>query len=148
LYNAESYIEAAQAAQHSMFKDAMTAAEGVLWSTNKAWMNFTTVANQVGFYSHENALESLREKKVRSALLRCLVGNPFRPVTIDPSWLTPTVKALAQSIYDARAFDQMPSLADELEKAGCANEDILDHCRGSGPHVPGCWVLDPLLGKE
>ena len=26
--------------------------------------------------------------------------------------------------------------------------DILDHCRGPGPHVRGCWVVDLLLGKE
>jgi hypothetical protein len=25
---------------------------------------------------------------------------------------------------------------------------VLDHCRGSGPHVRGCWVVDLLLGKS
>jgi hypothetical protein len=24
----------------------------------------------------------------------------------------------------------------------------LDHCRGPGPHVRGCWVVDLILGKE
>ena len=27
-------------------------------------------------------------------------------------------------------------------------EDILNHCRGDGPHVKGCWVVDLVLGKE
>jgi hypothetical protein len=39
-------------------------------------------------------------------------------------------------------------LADALEEAGCDNADILTHCRQSGPHVRGCWVVDLLLGRE
>ena len=43
----------------------------------------------------------------------------------------------------------MPILADALQYAGCANEDILGHCRdASATHVRGCWVIDLVLGKE
>ena len=42
----------------------------------------------------------------------------------------------------------MPILADALQDAGCDEERILDHCRGNGPHVRGCWVVDLVLGKE
>jgi hypothetical protein len=80
-------------------------------------------------------------------LLRCIVGNPFRPVGVDQSWLTSTVVALARGIYDDRAFDRMPILADALQDAGCANADVLTHCRDTGPHARGCWVVDQLLGK-
>jgi hypothetical protein len=93
-------------------------------------------------------IDGLREKKEHAALLRDIFGNPFRPITIDPAWLTPSVKALAQRIYDDRAFDPMPILADEMEKAGCDNATFLSHCRGPEPHVRGCWVIDLLLGKE
>jgi hypothetical protein len=31
---------------------------------------------------------------------------------------------------------------------GCGNDDILDHCLGSGPHVRGFQVVDLLLAKE
>ena len=55
---------------------------------------------------------------------------------------------LAQGIYDDRAFDRMPVLADALEEAGCYDADILAHCRQPGEHVRGCWVVDLLLGKE
>jgi hypothetical protein len=24
---------------------------------------------------------------------------------------------------------------------------VLSHCRGEGPHVRGCWVVDLILGK-
>ena len=81
-------------------------------------------------------------------VLRDIFRNPFRPVTLDPAWLTPKVKTLAQAIYDDRAFERMPELADALAEAGSSNPDILSHCRGPGPHVRGCWVVDLVLGKE
>ncbi len=55
---------------------------------------------------------------------------------------------LARTMYESRDFSAMPILADALQDAGCDNEDILGHCRGSGPHVRGCWVVDLVLGKE
>ncbi len=84
-------------------------------------------------------------------LLRDIFGNPFRPAIADPVWLAwedGTVPALAQSIYDERAFDRLPILSDALEEAGCTNTDILGHCRQPGQHVPGCWVVDLVLGKK
>ena len=81
-------------------------------------------------------------------LLRDTFGNPFRPVTIDRSLQTPAVVKLAQQIYDQRAFDRLPKLADALKKAGCDNQELLAHCREKGLHERGCWVVDLLLGKE
>jgi hypothetical protein len=81
----------------------------------------------------------------------CVFGNPFRPVTLNPTMLTwnaGTVPKLAQAIYDERRFGDLPILADALEEAGCDNADILAHCRTEGPHVRGCWVVDLLLGKS
>jgi hypothetical protein len=81
-------------------------------------------------------------------VIRDIIGNPFRPIALDPSWVTSTVVSLAEGIYSDRAFDRLPILADALQDAGCDNADVLDHCRGDGPHVRGCWVIDLLLGKE
>lgn len=81
-------------------------------------------------------------------LLRDLVGNPFRPVTPHPDWLTSTVLTLARQMYDSRDFTAMPILADALQDADCEDGQILAHCRGDGPHVRGCWVVDLVLGKE
>jgi hypothetical protein len=78
---------------------------------------------------------------------RCIFGNPFRPATLDPSWRTETVVALARGIYDDRAFDRLPILADALQDAGCDNDDVLNHCRDAYPHARGCWVVDLVLGK-
>jgi hypothetical protein len=88
----------------------------------------------------------------QALLLSDLFGPlPFRSVKVDAGWLAwngSAVKALARGIYDDRAFDRLPVLADALEEAGCTDADILGHCRGPGPHVRGCWVVDLLLGKE
>jgi hypothetical protein len=81
-------------------------------------------------------------------LVRDHFGNPFRPVAVDLSWLTSTVVQLAQGIYDDRAFDRLPILADALQDAGCDHAAVLDHCRDAGPHARGCWVVDMLLGKS
>src|SRR5262249_52160199 len=81
------------------------------------------------------------------AILLDLFGNPFRPVVLDPVWRTQTMTQIATTIYDERAFDHLPILADALEEAGCADAALLGHLRGPGPHVRGCWVVDQLLGK-
>lgn len=88
------------------------------------------------------------ETAAQSDLLRDIFGNPFRPASISVNCQTPKIVGLAQTIYDERAFDRMPELADGLEKAGCTDAGVLEHCRGSGPHVRGCWVIDLVLGKE
>jgi hypothetical protein len=79
--------------------------------------------------------------------LRCVIGDPVHSVTADLSWLTSTVVNLARQVYDSHDFSPMPILADALQDAGCDNPDVLEHCRGPGPHVRGCWVVDLVLGK-
>jgi hypothetical protein len=68
-------------------------------------------------------------------------------VTCCPEWRTSTAVAIARWMYDAREFSAMPILADALQDAGCDSDELLDHCRGPGPHIRGCWVIDLLLGK-
>lgn len=96
---------------------------------------------------------------VQANLLRCIFGNPFRPVgvlqlpheSIGHPWLRRkdgTVSKLARRIYDDCNFDSLPVLADALEEAGCEQEDLLRHLRGPGPHARGCWALDLILGKN
>jgi hypothetical protein len=87
----------------------------------------------------------------RLSCLRDIFGNPFHPVAVEPEWLAwsgGTVIKLAQGIYEDRAFDRLPVLADALEDAGCHDADVQAHCRQPGEHVRGCWVVDLLLDKE
>jgi len=83
-------------------------------------------------------------------LLRDVFGPlAFRSVSVAPSvlaWNDRTVRRLTQAIYDERAFDRLPVLADALEEAGLADAELLGHLRSAGPHVRGCWAIDAVLG--
>jgi hypothetical protein len=97
-------------------------------------------------------------RAARCALLRELLGNPFRPApVIIPTWLawnSGTVGRLAELAYCER---ELPSghisaaslalVADALEDAGCTDAEILGHLRSAGPHLRGCWAVDQLTGR-
>jgi hypothetical protein len=80
------------------------------------------------------------------------MGSPFHSVALNPVWLSwhgGLLVSMARQMYDSRDFSDLPVLADALEEAGCANQEMLSHCRQQGGvHVRGCWVVDLLLGKE
>jgi hypothetical protein len=84
------------------------------------------------------------EQASQCHLLRNIIGNPFQPKALSPSWLTPEIAELAQSMYDSRNFDRLPKLAELLETSGCHDAEILGHCRNNGEHVRGCWPVDLL----
>jgi hypothetical protein len=95
------------------------------------------------------------ESVAQCALLRCVVGDPFRSETPAPGVLTPDVVAIAAAAHDeaARPGRQLDALrlsilADALEDAGCPDHAIVAHLRSPGPHARGCWALDVILGKR
>jgi hypothetical protein len=97
----------------------------------------------------KNGVEESVTRAAQADLARDILGPlAFRPTTLEAAWLTPTVVQLAQGIYDDRAFDRLPILADALQDAGCDSDEVLGHCRGPGPHAKGCWVVDLVLGKS
>jgi hypothetical protein len=96
------------------------------------------------------------ERRIQADLLRDIAGNPFRRAVVEPAWLQADgglAARLARVAAEERGephgtFDpaRLAVLADALEDAGCADESILAHLHGPGPHVRGCWVLDQCLG--
>jgi hypothetical protein len=121
-------------AQYSAIADAVH----ITWLCNSVELD-----QDVPISSQE--LEAVR--RANADLVRDIFGNPFRPATLDTSWLTSTVVALARGMYGSRDFGAMPILADALQDAGCDNAEVLNHCRGPGPYVRGCWLVDLVLGK-
>jgi len=74
----------------------------------------------------------------------------FTRYPIERSWLEwsgGVVVQLALTIAEQKRWMDLPLLADALEKAGCTNNEILDHCRQPGEHTDHCWVIDLLLSR-
>jgi cell wall assembly regulator SMI1 len=103
-----------------------------------------TVPNRPG---NEDAVRAA-ELAAQAALLRDLFGNPFRPPSPDPRWLTRAVVDLARAIAEEQRYDDLLVLADALEEAGCDDPALLAHCRKPREHVRGCWVLELLAGRS
>jgi hypothetical protein len=136
------YLRAANAATLTVHDNA--------WDSAVAASDWAAVATglEMGGDADRYHRDGQAERQHQAGIVRDIFGNPFRPVTVDPSWLTADVRLLAAGIYEEKAFDRMPILADALQDAGCTNDDILSHCRSEGPHVRGCWVVDLVLGKQ
>ncbi len=120
----------------------------------RAWVSWQSTQGEMVRRTRERAWAKLTAEVLKAESidqcrrLRDIFGNPFRPVPFSPSWRTSTAVALAAQMYESREFSAMPILGDALQDAGCDSADVLDHCRGEGPHVRGCWVVDLVLGKE
>jgi hypothetical protein len=88
-----------------------------------------------------------------AALLRLaaeILGSPFHRPCIQLDWLAwnhGAVRHIAEQCAATGNFAELPILADALEDAGCTDEHLLRHCREPHEHVPGCWVLDAVLGR-
>jgi hypothetical protein len=126
---------------------ALFAARGVLVAAVEA---VTSTAS-----NYQEALTTRSaERAAQTARLHCVFGDPFTPPHMLPGPLgTPLL--LAQAAYQDRELPsghldtaRLAVLADAFEEAGCRDADLLEHLRGAGPHVRGCWALDLLLGKE
>jgi hypothetical protein len=121
----ESAADGARASTYAARAASRTAATAVAWAT-------TREGGRGG------------ERRAQCALLRDLF-NPFHPVTLDPTWLTPTVVSITRRIHDEADFLALLVLADALEEARCDDQQVLSHCRGPAEHVRGCWLIDLLL---
>src|SRR5208282_1599986 len=116
------------------------------WAEQVAGAKRVLEIGQSGFFVNFGAQE---EAALMADTLRDLFGNPFRPLpALAPeilSWNDQVIVKMSQAIYDERAFDRLPILADALEDAGCTDADILNHCRWPFEHVRGCWLVDLIL---
>jgi hypothetical protein len=91
------------------------------------------------------------EESCQAELLRDLFGDVGRKVRWEPGWLAwggGAVASLARVIDEEGRWEDLPVLGDALEEAGCADEEILGHCRSGKVHARGCWVVDGLRGKR
>lgn len=85
-------------------------------------------------------------QQLQADLLREIFGNPFQPTQFDRDRLDPALREIARSIYDRRAYEELPILADALADAGFVPDEIVEHLGAGRPHVRGCWALDEVIG--
>jgi len=89
------------------------------------------------------ALDAPTANETLCALLRHIVGSPFRSAVAHDPW-SETVIGLANALYDGE--DCAFALHDALLEEG--HGDLAGHIRDENHHPKGCWVVDLLLGKE
>lgn len=119
-----------------------------LWAVSTGGQHRLSLPPEAPYAAGSANARNAHDRSHQAILLRDIFRGPLRSVTFLPAWLTPTVISLARTIYDQRAFERMPELADALETAGCNDAQVLGHCKEPGPHVRGCWLVDIVLGKE
>jgi hypothetical protein len=146
-------------------KDWGRAHVAACWSANQRRSTVEQVASKLATELAVHAAKARSGKRwnaakkfelsAQASLLRDILSNPFRPVMLNPTWLTRTVTSLARAAYEDRRLPsgeldpaRLAVLADALEEAGCDNADLLNHCRGPGPHIRGCWAVDLILDKS
>jgi hypothetical protein len=95
------------------------------------------------------------EGEAQNELCRDLAGDLSRSVVLEPVWLPAHVRQLARTAYEERILPRgeldtarLAVLADALEEAGCTEPALLDHLRGPGRHVRGCFGVDLILSKD
>ena len=91
------------------------------------------------------------EEAAQCELVREIFGSPSRPFRFDPIWLAGEgrpARELARDVDHSGRYEDLSMLADALERCGCPDRAAIDHLRGPGVHVRGCWVIDALLGRE
>jgi hypothetical protein len=121
-----------------------------------AWEAGHSVAFRVPrLYWSQVTVTSTTVYEAISRIVAEVFGNPFHPVTLDSALRKPGIVSLAESAYAERTLpsgdlesSRLADLAAALEEGGCEEPAILDHLRGPGAHVRGCWALDLVLGKN
>jgi hypothetical protein len=87
---------------------------------------------------------AVAEHREQAALLREVMGNPFRKLEIPAHWPS-NVGQLAQALYQGE--DCAFALHDALLDAALA--DLAEHFHEPGQwHPKGCWALDVILSKK
>src|SRR5437868_3320821 len=91
---------------HSPDRVSERFADGEL-SLSEMWVQFGSERGQLWVEDARAHARWVAEgflKRGEVRLLRCIFGNPFRPLSADPAWLTSSVVALARQMYESRDF--------------------------------------------
>ncbi len=133
--------EAAEHATTSLAKLTTEKAKSLAWAAVRSGATEDDKTAAWASYDTERLAARDDYRRELAALLREILGNPFRPVEIVPCPLT--VVELTESLYDGN--DCAFALADALEESG--HVKLAEHFRPEGWHPRGCWAMDLILGR-
>src|SRR5262245_40023677 len=79
-----------------------TAAHAAAWCVREGgWRAVWAVSGLSAVASAvQNNTKRRQEEAANAETVRCVFGNPFRPVSLSPAWLTANLLALAHAAYD------------------------------------------------
>jgi hypothetical protein len=83
-------------------------ARGVVTSLEALNKTFETICDYERIEARQPGIPFMQRsnRAIRRALAKELTYNPFRPIALDPRWLTSTVVDLVTAIYNEKAFDR------------------------------------------
>jgi len=130
--------------------------EPELERVDRRWRPFMAAEEAADYASRSGRIAE--EPGALATLLRDIFPSPFRPSPSNalavPGGLGETVRTLTQAAYEHRLLPsgeldpaRLTVLVDALLAAGYTEGVLLDHLRGPGPHVRGCFAVDWLLGR-
>jgi hypothetical protein len=117
-----------------------------LGSTNGTYLNGDRFRGGIPVHGPEGVLLRLGDV-LHLGGVRLRLGTPSRVEAGWLAWHGGLIVSMARRMDDSEDFGGLPVLADALEAAGCADADLLAHCRSGGGHLHGCWAVDLILGK-
>lgn len=115
----------------------------IYWITRTQASQTVNVVDSVRGIARDAGEPSPVDPAVQTALLRHLVGNPFKPYPAPASWPS-TVIQLAQALYNGQNCSF--ALHDALLEAGHPN--LAKHFKEEQSHPKGCCAVDLILGKK
>jgi hypothetical protein len=128
----QPHEDAAHAAACLAADDAYQAAASVSVATD--------AASAIGY--ERAAGWSQAEIQELAALLRHIIGNPFRPYAAPACWPATAIQ-LGQALHNGQ--DCTFALHDALLEAG--HPDLAEHFK-DGKHPKGCWAVDLILSRD
>lgn len=137
-YETSNLMYAAQiAAACTCSEDGMTAAaDGSDWASRAA-------AAVHAEHTPAWGATLVAEQRAQAALLRHIIGNPFRTDPAPDRWPA-AITQLADALYNCEEWGF--ALHEALLEAG--HPELADHFRSDQHHPKGCWVVDLLTGRS
>jgi hypothetical protein len=128
------------------YADGGASAEGLAAARQESWEDAQLVENPEGDkHPSEIAIAAVSMDTTLDILMTAAEATAWVKVGTPEAINEPEEREQCRLMRDL--FGNPFRRPITLEEAGCADRAILDHLRGPGPHVRGCFPVDLVLAK-